>query len=146
MPRLELHRICYGPAATVGLLRWGGELLYTLEDPWRANAVGVSCIPDGVYRCRPRRFHRGGYDAVEITGVPGRSQILIHRGNTADDVTGCILVGAQLGDLRGRIAVLDSAGAWSRFFPAWGRVEFELAIAPIFPLATRRLQPAVQEA
>lgn len=132
--RLVVERICYGPAATLGLMRWGDELLYTLEDVWADNRVGLSCIPDGVYRCRPRPFYRGGYDAVEIAGVPGRTNILIHRGNRASDVTGCLVVGAELGALGGAPAVLDSAGAWRRFFPAWGGREFELELRPTPPL------------
>lgn len=138
MSPLVVERISYGPRATIGLMRWSDVLLYTLEDAWANNKPMLSCIPDGVYRCRPRRFNRGGYMAVEVRDVPGRSNILIHRGNTADDVTGCLLVGRFLDAFRGVIAVLDSAWAWGQFFPVWGEREFDLVLKPIHPLAGTR--------
>jgi len=144
--RLVLERISYGPRATVGLLRWSDTLLYTLEDAWRDNRRRESCIPDGIYTVRPRRFYRGGYDALEIAGVPGRSEILFHRGNTAADVQGCIVLGTGLDALNGEIAVLGSAAAWDRFFPVWGNRTFELTIKPIHPLEGTRAYVHREEA
>lgn len=41
--------------------------------------------------------------------------ILLHRGNTARDTEGCILIGERHGELDGRPAVLASGLAWQRF-------------------------------
>lgn len=61
------------------------KFLYTLENL-------ALHIPAGVYKCVP---HDGPHwqGVWEITGVPGRSAILIHAGNTDVDTRGCILVG-----------------------------------------------------
>lgn len=112
---LRLVRRDYGLEATRGELVAGGERFATLEDPWQGNAVGRSCIPEGVYLLRPRRYHRGGYDTLEVCDVPGRSLILLHRGNTARDTEGCVLLGERHGTLAGAPAVLDSGDAWRRF-------------------------------
>lgn len=72
-------------------------LCYTLEEPWRDNQKGVSCIPPGVYQ-----VVRHGWEPDATThfkrvwrllSVPGREAILIHAGNTLADTEGCILVG-----------------------------------------------------
>jgi hypothetical protein len=90
---------------TFGLLELRGangtpELrLHTMEDDWRDNAPNVSCIPAGTYRCARTLYHRHGYETFEVTGVPGRSRILIHPANTEEDVQGCIGVGLRPGYL-----------------------------------------------
>jgi hypothetical protein len=134
--RLVLDRYFYGDSVTLGLMRWDSTLLYTVEDAWVGNRRMLSCIPDGIYVCRPRPFHRGGYQAVEVVAVPDRSQILIHRANTASDVTGCIGVGLEPYAFAGVLGVGNSAGAWARFAPRWvdRDDEFELEIRPLEPL------------
>lgn len=136
--RLTLRRFFYGPACTLGFIELADRLIYTLEDAWDGNRVGKSCIPDGTFRCRPRHFNGGGYPAIEITDVPGRTTILFHRGNTAEDVRGCIVVGSQLGTLAGQLAVLHSAAAWTPFFNRYGYDEFDLVIEPVPPLSGAR--------
>ena len=135
MLRATLTRWHYGKTCTIGILRWGNDkYVYTMEDGWHGNSPMISCIPDGEYLCRPRMFYKGGYEAFEITGVPNRSTILIHRGNTADDVTGCVVVGMEVGSLGNKAAVLNSSGAWARFFPEFMGKEFILLIKPENPL------------
>jgi hypothetical protein len=93
----------------------------TLELPERDNTIGRSCIPRGVYNVIENTGSKGGY---RIEGVRGRENILIHTGNFAgdtskgyaSDVEGCILVGAEKGQLqngRGRMqaAVMKSRAA-----------------------------------
>lgn len=67
-------------------------LCWTCEDPWNDNHIGDSCIPAGAYNCIP---HNGAkYKGVwEVTGVSGRTAILMHNGNYITDTRGCILVG-----------------------------------------------------
>lgn len=138
METLVLERFFYGRAVTLGLLVVGRELLYTAEDPWVGNAPMISCIPDDLYDVEPRRFNRGGYDAWEILNVPGRSQIKIHRGNTADDVSGCIVVGRELACFGGSVGVANSAAAWKILYGALGGRAFRLSITPTVPLAGTR--------
>ena len=38
-------------------------------------------IPTGQYSASKRMYNKGGYMAIEIQNVPGRSHILIHIGN-----------------------------------------------------------------
>lgn len=141
-PEVSLTRIFYGAAVTLGLLRWRGEMVYTVEDAWADNRRMESCIPDGTYRVVPRRFNRGGYDAWEITGVPGRTTILIHRGNRAADVTGCVIVGTELGVLAGDLAVLQSAAAFAQLARDFAGREFTLDIRPEPPLRGTPLKVA----
>lgn len=138
MSGVELIRYFYGPSCTLGHMTINSRLIYTAEDAWANNEVRRSCIPDGTYRCRPRFFHRGGYPAIEICDVAGRSTILFHRGNSARDVEGCIVVGTGLGIVGGEIAVVNSAVAWAPFFAAMGHEEFELTIRPLAPLKGTR--------
>lgn len=105
-------------------------MIYTLEDAWLDNATMRSCIPDGLYTCRPRRFYKGGYDAIEIAGVPGRSTILIHKGNSDEDVSGCIVVGESIGILYDQLAVLNSTEAFRKVMRWLGDRTFRLRIRP----------------
>lgn len=77
---------------------------YTLEDGKRTiKEPGKTRIPAGRYKLILRYWggfykrlsNRFGEDhpTIEITGVPGFSDVLIHPGNTADDTRGCILPG-----------------------------------------------------
>lgn len=92
--KLTLRRLTFSPdSPTLGVLLQGNKpLCVTVERPWMGNARNVSCIPPGVYRCVP---HSGAKfkDVWRLEGVPGRDAILIHAGNRASDVQGCIAVG-----------------------------------------------------
>lgn len=127
-PRYTLTRWAHTDHGILGRLgRW-----HTLENPWRDNQPNVSAIPTGVYRCRLDRYHRGGYPAYEITGVPGRSRILIHAGNTDADTLGCPLIGQRVGVLGGRLAVLSSRDALAEFMAELAGVEeFTLEIVDV---------------
>ena len=83
---------------TFGLLRVTPSLLlHTLEDDWRDNERSESCIPAGIYLLERTIYRKHNYETFEITGVPNRSRILIHPGNTEEDTMGCILVGLRQG-------------------------------------------------
>jgi Family of unknown function (DUF5675) len=85
----------------------GDHLCFTMELPWNDNEPDKSCIPTGTYTCVPHNSaaHPGTW---ELLNVPGRSEILIHTGNTDADSLGCILVGRTIGSLNGMPAVLLS--------------------------------------
>ena len=68
----------------------GNPMFKTIELPWRQNAARISCIPEGVYGLRKRYSLRFDWH-FEITGVPGRSAILLHPANNAElELKGCI--------------------------------------------------------
>lgn len=89
-----------------------GELEFvckTLELPYRDNERNVSCIPEGFYDVVPRQSPKYG-NHLHVTGVDGRSLILIHHGNYVGspnpktglpDIRGCILVGKSHTDITG---------------------------------------------
>ncbi len=86
----------------------GHVICDTCERPWLNNAPKVSCIPTGTYNVI-KHDSPNHPDTWEITGVPGRSGILIHNGNSAmEDSEGCILVGDSQGIIDGYPAVLNS--------------------------------------
>lgn len=47
--------------------------------------------------------------------VPGRSHILFHAGNTAEDTEGCILLGRGFGRVQGKPAITQSKQAMMWF-------------------------------
>lgn len=93
----NLTRFAYGPHATLGRLVVEGHTFFTVERPWLGNRPFESCIPQGVYAVEA--YSSPKYpDVWELQEVPGRSKILIHAGNWASDVQGCIAVGMGLRD------------------------------------------------
>jgi hypothetical protein len=131
--KLIVERFAYTDMGTFGRMSVGGQTLYTVERPWLDNRPNTSCIPEGTYRCTPRRFNRGGYDAVEIQGVPGRSHILFHVGNTMHDVVGCIAVTHKLGQINGVWAGLHSRNAFDLFMEHYGNGEFTVRVGRYEP-------------
>ncbi|MFD2264449.1 DUF5675 family protein [Lacibacterium aquatile] len=99
-----------------------GWTCHSLELPWRDNRARRSCIPAGSYRAAlsfSPKFERPMY---ELAAVPDRSQILIHAGNHAGDVTlglksdveGCILLGLTRGSIGGQLGIGESRAAIAR--------------------------------
>lgn len=123
MKELILERI-YSNDATLGELKdeQGRHLCYTLEETWRNNIKGNSCIPEGSYTTAS---HEGSHfhDVWQILNVKDRSAVLIHTGNTTLDTEGCILVGERMGSSNGMPAVLDSRVAMAALKNFIGRDE-----------------------
>jgi uncharacterized protein RhaS with RHS repeats len=69
---------------------------FTLEKPWKNNAEYTSRIPAGSYPAKVVTTQTFKYPHLSLSGVPGRSDIVVHRGNTVGDTKGCILVGQKL--------------------------------------------------
>lgn len=113
---IYLHRQEYGDQGTRGrIVLPTDHAWWTIELPWRGNAVGESCIPEGVYPMRKRRSgvverSTGGEYLFgwEVCDVPGRTYIMIHPGNTIRDLEGCIAPGLGRGTLYNLPAVTNS--------------------------------------
>ena len=94
---LLLIRDTFTKKSTLGELFLNGERMCdTLENPWINNERNFSCIPEGEYDVRlrlPSESASREYIHLLVQEVPSRDWILFHRGNTAKDTQGCILVG-----------------------------------------------------
>ena len=94
---LLLIRDTFTKESTIGRLYINGESFCdTLENPYINNERNISCIPKGQYKVRLRLARESAtrdYLHLLVQDVPNRSYILFHRGNTAKDTSGCILVG-----------------------------------------------------
>ena len=99
-----------------------------LEDEARTVKVpGETRIPAGRYKVRlrtfgphherylkDRRFRAFHIGMLEICGVPGFSDILIHVGNTEHDTAGCLLVGLSRDELT--MTLSQSAAGYAPFY------------------------------
>lgn len=117
---------------TIGKLSIDGVFFfYTMELQWLDNKANISCIPAGDYIIKMVNSPRFGR-CYEVTNVVGRSHILIHSGNTTDDIQGCILLGGSTGilNINGSLneAVLSSRPAVRAFNDMLGDKEHTLQI------------------
>lgn len=93
---LQLNRIISTSKGTNGVLELvvdnykDIEICKTIELPWKKNATGISCIPEGRYELNYRHnIHFG--DHLILIDVPERSLILMHPANDAlEELRGCI--------------------------------------------------------
>ena len=94
---LLIIREMFTEESIIGELFVNGERFCdTLELPYRDNQRSISSIPAGEYPVRvryPRESATRDYLHLLVEEVPNRDFILFHRGNTAKDSRGCILVG-----------------------------------------------------
>ena len=94
---LLIIRDTFSEKSTVGELFLNGERMCdTLENPYINNERSISCIPEGEYKVRLRTARESAtreYLHLLVKDVPNRDWILFHRGNSAKDTSGCILVG-----------------------------------------------------
>lgn len=101
----------------------------TLEPTWANNERNISCIPAGTYNVVPYSSEKypGTY---EVQDVPGRSKILIHKGNFFHNTKGCILVGENIVDLNkdGVIDITNSKVTLRHMKEALGYQTFRLTI------------------
>lgn len=103
---LTIYRSAPQDGAIIGRLAIDGVFTcYTLE------GVDVA-IPLGTYRVAITFSQRFQRDMPELLGVPGRTGIRIHPGNTDADTHGCILVGQT----RGIASVQNSRLAFNALF------------------------------
>jgi len=109
MRKIELIRVCsdntHGTFGT--LLIDNIPVCVTLEETWLDNKKRESCIPAGKYEVR--KYSGTKYKNVwQVYGVPDRSAILIHWGNTERNTAGCILVGKYFDKFGDRFGVAAS--------------------------------------
>lgn len=99
--KLTLERFHFTGSAVRGLFFIDGEQTgFTIERPWLDNAVGISCIPEGTYVLKPKTYGKYGTPdnpALWVQDVPGRTHILIHGANRAEQLQGCIAPGVVCG-------------------------------------------------
>ncbi len=132
MSKITLTRFAYTDMGTFGKIGVADVTLYTVERPWLGNAASISCIPEGTYKCKPRWYNGGGYDAVEVLDVPNRRHILFHIGNTMLDSAGCILVNSKLGWVHNMWAGQGSKNAFNLFMQHYNK-EFTVEINQYHP-------------
>lgn len=117
--KLELIRVEQTGKVTIGVLKINGEsVCWTLEEPWRDNQENVSCIPVGRYPLALEYSPSKKRKLWTIKGVPHRTYVRIHKGNTVNDTEGCPLVGTKPGFLEGKRAVLNSRIAFNELMEA----------------------------
>lgn len=115
MKSIKLTRVGEYQDATFGVLSVDGRpICVTLEDKWRNNERMVSCIPKGKYIIKRHKSPKFG-DCFKLQDVPGRSDILIHAGNTDADTHGCILLGTMFGTVGDKAGILSSRSAMTWF-------------------------------
>ena len=81
----------YSPTVVAGeICRGHKPICDTQELPWRKNQDFLSCIPEGRYALCPRYTESAGWH-IEVLSVPGRSRVLIHALEHAEDFPGAIV-------------------------------------------------------
>lgn len=92
---IQLKRRYLGESYTIGTFSIDGQYFCdTLEDVVRQVKVyGKTAIPYGRYNIILNVSPRFGRILPRLIDVPQFDGVLIHRGNTAEDTAGCILVG-----------------------------------------------------
>ena len=92
---LFLQRIAQTPEYTIGRLYIDEKFFcHTLEDAVREEKIaGKTAIPEGTYQVIVYRSSKFKRDLPLLLDLPDFEGIPIHRGNTAKDTRGCILVG-----------------------------------------------------
>jgi hypothetical protein len=137
-----IKRVALTAAAAYGVLIGpeGYPISLTLERPWANNQKGVSCIPAGKYsalRCRASPDYNYSNspkfgDTFQVMNVPGRSNILFHKGNLFSDSHGCILIGEQFEPINGVPGIAASAQGFNEFLRILAKVDrFDLEIREV---------------
>lgn len=108
---------------TLGLLYIDGVFsAFVVEDEGREEKVmHETRIPGGRYklglRFSPKFSTKYGHDMIEVKDVPGFTGILIHRGNSEADTSGCLLLGnGAVFNHMGKSHLTDSTGAYNRIY------------------------------
>lgn len=142
MPVVRLTRTLKSARQTLGVLSVAGAngevwMCKTLELPYLDNKNGISCIPNGSYKCvytRSNRFSKlfgKDYYTYEVLNVQGRAGIRIHSANYYKQLQGCIALGSALKDINGdkELDVIHSGKTVQEFEEVMERKEFLLMVS-----------------
>jgi hypothetical protein len=139
METVKLERFAYTPWGVFGRLVYGDFRAFSVERPWVNNVAQQSCIPDGEYNLQWYNSPKHGPTWAVVGGTvslfpePGkaRAAVLIHVGNTMDDLLGCIALGSTLGTVNGKWAVLNSTATVNSFLSLTKGKSLQLSITPL---------------
>jgi len=114
MEEMTLIRTLKTEVLTAGELWYDNQLLcYTLEDAERKVKIKhQTCIPVGVYKVIVNMSTRFKQNMPLLLNVPNFEGVRIHKGNTTEDTSGCILVGTKFIDNK----LLYSSIAYTKVF------------------------------
>lgn len=97
---IQIKRFAFKETYTIGKLYVDGVYICdTIEDKVRVlksakdKIYGETAIPAGTYNADIYFSKKFGYKVIRLFDVPYFSGILIHKGNTAKDSHGCVIVG-----------------------------------------------------
>lgn len=125
---LELIRKEFTEEATLGELYVDGEFFcFCLEDqvrPEGEKAPGETAIPGGEYQILITQSPRFKRKLPLLVDVPGFDGIRIHPGNTADDSSGCLLVGDEIDRSTPIPTIRKSRIAFDRLFAEMQQAPF----------------------
>jgi hypothetical protein len=111
--KLKIQRQHTGTDCTSGQISIEGEIAgYTLERPWQGNIPLISSIPTGRYHGYVRKNTSDRW-RIELSDVPGRTNVQLHVGNFVADGLGCVLIGANL--TKDLCTLTDSKAAFDKF-------------------------------
>ena len=96
-----LERIERANTHTLGRFWFEGEVVYTLELPWKENPSNISCIPVGEYEVELTYSPAFKKMLWLIKDVPDREGIRIHTANYVRELRGCIAPGLNKQDIDG---------------------------------------------
>lgn len=130
--QIELIRHEEWESGTIGLLKIDKVVFcFTLEPNDWLNRVNESSIPAQQYVCIPWLSPSFGQTFL-VSNVPNRDKILFHAGNTKLDTAGCIILGSEVGKLKGDRAVLNSGNTFRAFLREMGDQPFGLTIREVY--------------
>lgn len=110
--KLKIVREIKNDVCTIGSLFINGEFFcYTLEDKDRGlkqsdsllyiqtkKIFGLTAIPSGTYKLIINQSPKFKRILPRILDIKGFDGVLLHRGNSASDSLGCILIGYKKGE------------------------------------------------
>lgn len=94
-----LERLYTDENVTLGRFWFEGEVVYTMELPWKDNKPNVSCIPEGVYTVVKEYSPHFKKDLWELKNVPKRSECKFHSASFVRNLKGCISLGLNKQDI-----------------------------------------------